>query len=118
MKKILFIILSILLCASMSWGDEAVDGLPDQASEQVRTRTRDMVRAGVPEEDAVRMTRMMVQNRFQDKNILRAQQTVIIIGDRWGIRHCAKCRRVEDRRTFLGMLLVPAATEPNPLEAR
>ncbi len=77
MKKIVTLIISILLCASIGWGDEAGDGLPDQTAEQVRTRTRAMIDAGVPEGDAVRMTRMMVQNRFQDKNTLQAQQLVI-----------------------------------------
>ena len=35
----------------------------------------------------------------------RAQETAIIIGDRWGIHHCAKKREVDRRNTFLSFLI-------------
>ena len=37
--------------------------------------------------------------------VTRAQETAIIIGDRWGIHHCAKKREVDRRNTFLSFLL-------------
>ena len=39
----------------------------------------------------------------------RAQESVIILGDRWGIEHCAQKRQVDQRNTFLSFLLPPEA---------
>ena len=77
MKKISLIILSIFFCASLAWGDEVDDGLSNMATEQIRIHTRAMINAGIPSDDAIKMTRMMIQNRFQHKNTLRAQQIVM-----------------------------------------
>ena len=77
MKRILPIILVVFLCVLPAWGDEVDDGLPDKAIEQVRTRTRAMISVGIDGDEAVEMTRMMIQNRFQHRNTLRAQQIVI-----------------------------------------
>ena len=77
MKKILLIILSIFFFASLAWGDEVDDGLSNMATEQIRIHTRAMINAGIPSDDAIKMTRMMIQNRFQQKNTLRAQQIVM-----------------------------------------
>ena len=35
----------------------------------------------------------------------RARRAAIVPGDHWGIRNCAKRRRVDDRRTFLPLFL-------------
>jgi len=77
MKKILLMILSIFFFASLAWGDEVDNGLSNMATEQIRIRTRAMINAGIPSDDAIKMTRMMIQNRFQHKNTLRAQQIVM-----------------------------------------
>lgn len=37
--------------------------------------------------------------------VTRARQTAIVIGDQWGITNCAKKCRVDERRTFLSLLL-------------
>lgn len=36
--------------------------------------------------------------------VTRARKTAIVIGDRWGVRNCAKRRYVDKRRTFLRLL--------------
>lgn len=77
MKRILPIILVVFLCVLPAWGDEVDDGLPDKATEQIRTRTRAMINVGIAGDEAVKMTRMMIQNRFQHRNTLRAQQIAI-----------------------------------------
>jgi hypothetical protein len=77
MKRILPIILIVFLCVLPAWGDEVDDGLPNKATEQIRTRTRAMINAGIAGDEAVKMTRMMIQNRFQNRNTLRAQQIAI-----------------------------------------
>jgi exodeoxyribonuclease V alpha subunit len=37
--------------------------------------------------------------------VTRARKTAIVLGDRWGIRNCAKKCQVDDRKTFLSILL-------------
>jgi exodeoxyribonuclease V alpha subunit len=37
--------------------------------------------------------------------VTRAQKSVIMLGDRWGIENCAKKRQVDKRNTFLSFLL-------------
>ncbi|MEN6521134.1 MAG: AAA family ATPase [Armatimonadota bacterium] len=37
--------------------------------------------------------------------VTRASKSAIIVGDRWGIGHCAKVKQVEERKTFLSLLL-------------
>ena len=41
--------------------------------------------------------------------VTRAKQSVIILGDRWGIENCAAKRHVDRRNTFLSFLLEPEA---------
>jgi len=41
--------------------------------------------------------------------VTRAKKSVIILGDRWGIEHCAQKRQVDQRNTFLSFLLAPEA---------
>jgi exodeoxyribonuclease V alpha subunit len=38
--------------------------------------------------------------------VTRAKESVIILGDRWGIDNCAAKRQVDRRNTFLSFLLV------------
>jgi len=37
--------------------------------------------------------------------VTRARQTMVLIGDRWGISNCARKRKKDDRHTFLSLLL-------------
>jgi exodeoxyribonuclease V alpha subunit len=39
--------------------------------------------------------------------VTRAKESVIIVGDRWGIDHCVSKRQVDRRNTFLSFLLQP-----------
>jgi exodeoxyribonuclease V alpha subunit len=41
--------------------------------------------------------------------VTRAKESVIIVGDRWGIDNCATKRQVDRRNTFLSFLLQPEA---------
>ena len=43
--------------------------------------------------------------------VTRAQQVAVVVGDRWGQRHCAEKEQVERRKTFLSVLDLPAASE-------
>jgi len=41
--------------------------------------------------------------------VTRAQQVAVVVGDRWGQRHCAEKEQVERRKTFLSVLDFPRA---------
>lgn len=72
-----FILFSLLAFALPVWADAVDDGLPPTVNEQVRLQTREMIRVGVPAEEAVAMTRRMVQQHFTDAALLQAQRQVI-----------------------------------------
>jgi len=59
------------------WADEIDDALPENTSPQIRNNTRQMVRAGMSQDDATQLTRAMLQHRFQEKHIIQAQNTLM-----------------------------------------
>ena len=77
MKKIVSILFIMILCSTMAYADEVDQGLPKQTSEQLKANTREMIRLGVQSDDAIKMTRLMVQNRFQVENTIQAQEIVM-----------------------------------------
>ena len=77
MKKLLIIILGICLCSSLAFGDELDRKLSAIGNEQIRVHTRAMINEGIPIDEAIKMTRLMIQNNYQDQNILRAQKILI-----------------------------------------
>ena len=76
MKKSLIWALCTLLLSSPLYADEIAAGLPETVNEQIRNNTREMVREGMPEEDAVKMTRSMIEHRFRNENLIQAQEVV------------------------------------------
>ena len=77
MKKVLIIILGICLCSSLAFGDELDRKLSAIGNTQISVHTRAMINAGIPIDEAIKMTRLMIQNNYQDQNILRAQKILI-----------------------------------------
>lgn len=76
MKKALVAIAVILFLVSAARADVLDGALGDQATEQVRASTREMIRIGMPEDDSLRFTREMIQHRYQDREILAAHTIV------------------------------------------
>ena len=72
-----FLLIGLLVSAMPVGADAVDDGLPPGVNEQVRTQTREMIQAGVPTEDAVKMTRNLVQHQFRNALALQAQDEVI-----------------------------------------
>jgi hypothetical protein len=58
------------------YADEVDDSLPTRASEQLKASTREMIRHGMNKNDAINITRSMIQNRFSEMNILKAQKLI------------------------------------------
>ncbi|UCF83073.1 MAG: hypothetical protein JSV50_18115, partial [Desulfobacteraceae bacterium] len=77
MKKIFLIACVIFFWASAALGDEVDKGLSSMTPEQVKVSTRQMIRSGINSNDALKMTRLMLENRFREEHTLRAHQIII-----------------------------------------
>jgi len=77
MKKICLAGFAVLFCASVAFGDEVDKALSNIATEQLRASTRQMIGLGVKSDDAIGMTRVMLENRFRQENALRAHEIII-----------------------------------------
>ena len=77
MKTICFITCAILLCASPAFGDEVEDKLSPMATEELKANTREMIRTGVNSDDAIKMTKLMLENRFRHQLVLEAQHIIM-----------------------------------------
>jgi len=77
MKKIIIAIFFVLLFAGPAFGDEVDEGLSNMATMEIKTRTRSMIRTGIHSGDAIGMTRAMMENRFRQEHIIRAQEIVM-----------------------------------------
>jgi uncharacterized membrane protein YgcG len=77
MKKICLIICAVLFSASLAFGDEVEESLSTLATEQLKTSTREMIQSGIDTDNAIRMTKLMLQNQFSLEQALRAQRVIM-----------------------------------------
>jgi hypothetical protein len=77
MKKFWIIILGACLFSSLAFGDELDRRLSTISSEQLRFHTRAMINEGIPSDEAIKMTHLMIQNSYKDQNTLRAEKILI-----------------------------------------
>jgi hypothetical protein len=77
MKKVIIIFCLLLLFAPSVSADVVDEGLPAETAEQLRAGTRQMIQLGMKTDDALRLTRAMVQNNFSVAQAMKAQQIVI-----------------------------------------
>jgi hypothetical protein len=77
MRKIFMTGLLLLFYASIGFADSVDDGLPPGTPEELKASTRQMMQAGLKSDDAIKMTRLMVQNKFSTENTLKAQQIIM-----------------------------------------
>ncbi|MBW2636428.1 MAG: hypothetical protein JRC86_02680, partial [Deltaproteobacteria bacterium] len=80
MKKIIAIgciLLFSLFSATAVLADEVEDTLAGLANEQVMTSTRQMIQNGINSDDAIGMTKMMLQKEFSSQQTLQAQEMLM-----------------------------------------
>lgn len=77
MKKILLILMATMLWVCPVWADEIDEALPATTSLQIRNNTRHMIQAGISKDDAIQLTRSMLQHRFQERYTIQAQNTLM-----------------------------------------
>lgn len=76
MRSINLIVCVVFGFTCMAFAEDS-QGLSQQAMESVQQQTREMRALGVPEAQAQKMLTQMVQNRFEKKSRIRAQQVVM-----------------------------------------
>ena len=76
MKKALGILFILMLGSSAAFADSVDDGLGQGASLQVKASTREMISAGIDENSAIGLTRLMLRTLYQDRQILKAHQVI------------------------------------------
>ncbi|MBN2178299.1 MAG: hypothetical protein JW743_02565 [Deltaproteobacteria bacterium] len=77
MKKIIAIVFILLFSATVVLADEVEDTLAGLANEPVMTATRQMIQKGIEKDDAIEMTKLMLQNQFSLQQTLQAQQMLM-----------------------------------------
>ncbi len=75
--KRLSLIISVLFCLISAASADESEGLSQQARENIAQQTREMTALGIPEAQARKMLTQMVHHRFQQQDIVHAQQTVM-----------------------------------------
>ena len=71
-RKLVMLFLCIFLGSTPVWGAESTN-FPESWPPQVREAAREMVMAGVPQDDTSRITQAMVQARIQQREIVKIQ---------------------------------------------
>jgi len=71
-KKLMLITFGIFLCASAVQGDDA-----GQDRDRLKEQIRDMINAGIPEDDSEKINQMMMNHHFSHRNMIKAQQIVM-----------------------------------------
>jgi hypothetical protein len=77
MKKTIVIFFLLLFYAPIVFADMVNEDLPPGTAGELKTSTRQLIHLGMKSEDAVRLTRAMLQNHFNVEQALKAQQILM-----------------------------------------
>lgn len=76
MKRIVMVLIIGLFLGSPVFADQVDEGLPG-SDDALKAQTRAMIQAGINAEDAIGMTRAMIQQQFTHQQMVRARQMVM-----------------------------------------
>jgi hypothetical protein len=77
MKRICLVAIFFFLNASFGLCDEVDDALQNTATHEVKNSTRLLIQNGIPEDEAIKMTRLMIKEQFKQEYVLRAHEIVM-----------------------------------------
>lgn len=77
MKRICIVAFVFLFGAGVAFADEVDEELSNQVTDQLRVSTRQMIRAGIESDDAIKMTRLMLNHHFREEHALRAHAIIM-----------------------------------------
>jgi len=70
MKKLLFLLVVMCLAPSSLLADEVDNGLPSGVSATIKEGARMAIKQGAVSQGVIKMTRMMIENKYQEQQIL------------------------------------------------
>jgi hypothetical protein len=77
MKKIIITVFFLLVYASIAFADAVEDRLPSGTPDKLKASARQMILAGLEDDDVIKMTQTMLENKFTIDNTLKAQQVIM-----------------------------------------
>jgi len=77
MKKIIITVFFLLFYACIAFADSIEDRLPPETPDKLKASTRQMILAGLKDDDAIKMTRSMLENKFTIDNTIEAQHIIM-----------------------------------------
>ena len=77
MKKIIITVFFLLVYASIAFADAVEDRLPPETPDKLKASARQMILAGLEDDDVIKMTQTMLENKFTIDNTLKAQQIIM-----------------------------------------
>jgi len=70
-------VLFIMLFAAAALGDEIDDGLPPDTPQAVKAGARQAIQSGLAQEDVVKLTRAMLQSKFDEQQVQVAHALMV-----------------------------------------
>jgi len=80
MKRIYLAIVFIFFNASFALCDEVDEALQNMATQEVRNSTRLLIQNGIPGDEAIKLTQLMIKEQFKQEYVLRAHEIVMNAG--------------------------------------
>ncbi len=77
MKRIYLAIVFLLLNASFGLCDEVDEALQNRATQEIKSSTRLLIQNGIPGDEAIKLTQLMLKEQFKQKYVLRAHEIVM-----------------------------------------
>jgi hypothetical protein len=77
MKRIYLAIVFVLLNVSYALCDEVDDTLQNTTTQEIKSSTRLLIQNGIPGDEAIKLTRLMIKEQFKQKDVLRAHEIIM-----------------------------------------
>ena len=77
MKRIYLATIFVFLNASFGLCDEVDKALQNTAAQEIKNSTRLLIQNGIPGDEAIRLTRLMIKEQFKQEYVLSAHEIIL-----------------------------------------
>ncbi|MBN1833946.1 MAG: hypothetical protein JW896_17730 [Deltaproteobacteria bacterium] len=77
MKRIYLAAIFIFLNVSFALCDEIDDAFQNTTTQEIKSSTRLLIQNGIPGNEAIKLTRLMIKKQFKQKDLLRAHEIIM-----------------------------------------
>jgi hypothetical protein len=77
MKNLIFLLILVFSAPSFLLADEVDSGLPSSTADHIKDSARMVIRIGVESQGVIKMTRIMIENKYKEQQILEAHQILM-----------------------------------------